>query len=84
LSETLAEPLPVSGIDVPLGASIGIALYPDHATTADDLMKRADVAMYQAKGAAAKHRQKKTCHSSGPPIVLGGKRAERSTTCESF
>ncbi|MFL5828429.1 MAG: putative bifunctional diguanylate cyclase/phosphodiesterase [Solirubrobacteraceae bacterium] len=51
LRETLAEPLPVSGIDVPLGASIGIALYPDHATTADDLMKRADVAMYQAKGA---------------------------------
>jgi predicted signal transduction protein with EAL and GGDEF domain len=31
--------------------SIGIALFTDHHTSADDLMKHADLAMYQAKGA---------------------------------
>jgi diguanylate cyclase (GGDEF)-like protein len=36
LRDALAEPLAESEIDVPLGASIGIALYPDHAATADD------------------------------------------------
>jgi EAL domain-containing protein (putative c-di-GMP-specific phosphodiesterase class I) len=32
-------------------SSIGIALFNSHSGTADDLMKRADTAMYQAKGA---------------------------------
>lgn len=31
--------------------SVGIALYPDHASTPDQLMKRADLAMYRAKQA---------------------------------
>jgi diguanylate cyclase (GGDEF)-like protein len=39
---TLAAPLTV-------GVSIGIALYPDHATSASDLLKCADIAMYRAK-----------------------------------
>ncbi|OAN60262.1 diguanylate cyclase [Sphingomonas sp. TDK1] len=34
-----------------IGASVGIALYPDDATDADTLMRRADVALYQAKEA---------------------------------
>jgi len=37
------------GHTVYLGASIGIGLYPHHGTSATDLMRRADVAMYQAK-----------------------------------
>lgn len=32
-----------------LGASIGIALFPDHAKTVEELIRRADGAMYQAK-----------------------------------
>jgi diguanylate cyclase (GGDEF)-like protein len=35
--------------EVYVSASIGIALYPRDAQSADDLLKRADVAMYQAK-----------------------------------
>ncbi|WP_081976290.1 bifunctional diguanylate cyclase/phosphodiesterase [Ureibacillus manganicus] len=31
-------------------ASIGVALYPKHALTAEDLLKTADMAMYRAKG----------------------------------
>jgi diguanylate cyclase (GGDEF)-like protein len=33
-----------------VSAAIGIALYPDHGTTADELLAHADQAMYQAKG----------------------------------
>ncbi|MBN0985939.1 putative bifunctional diguanylate cyclase/phosphodiesterase [Amphritea pacifica] len=44
------EGLPVQGISHSVYASIGIALYPEHAETASELIHRADLAMYQAKG----------------------------------
>ena len=37
------------GHRVEIGASIGIALAPEHGTTADELLKNADIALYQAK-----------------------------------
>jgi diguanylate cyclase (GGDEF)-like protein len=49
LREELAQPLPVSGIHVRLEASVGIALTPEHARDAAGLLRRADVAMYEAK-----------------------------------
>ena len=45
----LQEPVPVQGYDLHVTASIGIALYPEHGTDAPSLIKRADIAMYQAK-----------------------------------
>jgi diguanylate cyclase (GGDEF)-like protein len=45
----IAEPFSIGGIDVGIGASIGIALAPDHGTHADELLKRADLALYHAK-----------------------------------
>ena len=41
----------VRGLRVNVGASIGIAIYPRHSTSGDELLQRADVAMYQAKTA---------------------------------
>jgi len=41
----------VEGHTVNVGASIGIALFPDHGEDADTLMRRADIAMYAAKRA---------------------------------
>ena len=35
--------------DVMLGASIGISLYPEHGTTPEELLQKADAAMYHAK-----------------------------------
>jgi len=35
----------------PITASLGVALFPDHAEDADALMRAADEALYQAKGA---------------------------------
>ncbi|SFX09809.1 EAL domain-containing protein [Marinospirillum alkaliphilum] len=45
----LSHPFDLAGRDITIGASIGIALYPDDATTADELMRHADLAMYRAK-----------------------------------
>jgi diguanylate cyclase (GGDEF)-like protein len=47
--EVLSEPLTIEGHLVDVGASIGIAGYPEHGEDADTLMRRADVAMYSAK-----------------------------------
>ena len=45
----IAEPFELAGTDVEIGASIGIALRPDHGTTLTELMRAADAAMYHAK-----------------------------------
>jgi diguanylate cyclase (GGDEF)-like protein len=45
----LSEPFDLSGVRVELGASVGIALYPDHGRDLAALMRAADIAMYQAK-----------------------------------
>jgi diguanylate cyclase (GGDEF)-like protein len=45
----LALPVELEGIDVEVEPSIGIVLFPEHGSTPDDLLQRADVAMYEAK-----------------------------------
>jgi diguanylate cyclase (GGDEF)-like protein len=47
----LAEPLQIHGVHLRVGATVGIALFPDHASDAERLLQHADVALYQAKGA---------------------------------
>jgi diguanylate cyclase (GGDEF)-like protein/PAS domain S-box-containing protein len=39
----------IEGLDMPLSASVGIALYPDHGTEGAQLWRAADIAMYRAK-----------------------------------
>jgi diguanylate cyclase len=51
--EVLSEPLTLEGHLVDIGASTGIAAYPEHGEDADTLMRRADVAMYSAKRAGS-------------------------------
>ncbi|WP_448663747.1 putative bifunctional diguanylate cyclase/phosphodiesterase [Sphingomonas sp. CJ20] len=45
----LSEPFDMADQEIAIGASIGIALCPDHGTTLHDLMRAADAAMYHAK-----------------------------------
>ena len=45
----LKRPFPVADSEVYVSASIGIALFPRDGTSAEELLKRSDVAMYQAK-----------------------------------
>ena len=50
LLNSISEPVLLdNGEQVKLTASIGAALYPDHARTAADLLHRADLAMYAVK-----------------------------------
>lgn len=46
----LAEPMNFGGIKAKVGASIGIAFYPDNADSAEGVLKKADNAMYDVKG----------------------------------
>lgn len=45
----LSEPFTVAGTELFSVPSIGISYWPDHGKTADDLIRRADLAMYHAK-----------------------------------
>lgn len=45
----LESPFEISGATVHIGASIGMARYPEDATTAEELLNLADLAMYEAK-----------------------------------
>lgn len=45
------QPFAIGGIDLHIGCSIGITLFPDDGDDAATLLKNADVAMYQAKEA---------------------------------
>lgn len=47
--ESLSMPFRLNGQDIFVSASIGIAIYPDDAQTAKNLIRHADQAMYEAK-----------------------------------
>ena len=49
LLRAFVAPFPIASAQVEVGSSIGIALYPDHGTDADTLLRHADMAMYMAK-----------------------------------
>lgn len=49
LIERISEPMQVRDHRVQLGASVGIAMYPEHDLSAEELVHAADKAMYQAK-----------------------------------
>jgi diguanylate cyclase (GGDEF)-like protein len=47
--KSIAEPIELDTGKVTVGASIGVALYPDHGLDNDNLIGKADAAMYEAK-----------------------------------
>ena len=49
LRSAIALPCEIAGVSLEVQGSIGIALAPEHGTTRDDLLRRADIAMYSAK-----------------------------------
>jgi diguanylate cyclase len=51
--EVLLAPLRIDSLDLAIGASVGITVLTDTDTSATDLLRRADVAMYEAKEARA-------------------------------
>lgn len=81
--KAIAAPYRLEGIQVHVGASIGVALFPQHGTTTDTLIAAADIAMYEAKRAGgsrvvvvgADQRTKK-----GAPAKAGASKAKKPAT----
>ena len=55
LRAALGRPYALAGISLHVGASIGIAVFPEHAQDASTLLRHADVAMYEAKRGRTGH-----------------------------
>ncbi|MFL6673848.1 MAG: EAL domain-containing protein [Massilia sp.] len=55
LQQALADPIATGGHTFSVGLSIGIATFPTDGESIDDLLKRADIAMYRAKAAGGGH-----------------------------
>ncbi|RST71838.1 bifunctional diguanylate cyclase/phosphodiesterase [Siminovitchia acidinfaciens] len=49
IQKSFEEPVHIPGKEIFLSCSIGIALYPDHGRSADEILKRADTALYTVK-----------------------------------
>ncbi len=49
LIDRIVEPVPIGANVFTVSASIGISLYPQHGTTAEELIRAADKAMYAVK-----------------------------------
>jgi diguanylate cyclase (GGDEF)-like protein len=62
LKEILAEPLLLCGKEVRIGASVGIAVFPDDASEMEALCVAADLRMYDAKHASGANFEKKPIH----------------------
>ncbi len=55
LHSALEQPFYLDDLSVEVDAGIGLAIYPDHATDPDELLRMADIAMYAAKTAHLEH-----------------------------
>jgi diguanylate cyclase (GGDEF)-like protein len=53
LTAQLRRPYEVAGVRLEVGASAGVALFPDHGDDLETLLRRADAAMYAAKEASS-------------------------------
>ncbi|HEX7832086.1 MAG TPA: EAL domain-containing protein [Thermoanaerobaculia bacterium] len=67
---TLEQPFVVEGQVLEVGASIGIALFPEHGGDARTLLRRSDVAMYAAKRKESGYSFHRDDHESRTPDQL--------------
>jgi diguanylate cyclase (GGDEF)-like protein len=65
--EALSQPYDIEGQTVRITASAGIGIYPLHGEDADTLMRNADLALYETKGAG-----KNACRVSGYTALSAG------------
>lgn len=49
LNKVLKKPIEINGNNINIGSSIGITIYPDDASNSEEILRNADIAMYQAK-----------------------------------
>lgn len=61
LMNAMRVPILIDGTSLTMTLSVGIAVFPDHSKDPGDLMRRADIALYDAKGAG---RARASCYSA--------------------
>ena len=73
IQQAMEQPFEIEGCNFSVGISIGIVLCPEHGTDCETLMRRADVAMYQAKNErmGAKLYDPRQDHHSVELLTLG-------------
>ena len=49
IADAVGAPITLGGIEVSVGSSIGVALFPDHGRSTEVVLRNADAAMYEAK-----------------------------------
>ncbi|HET6431294.1 putative bifunctional diguanylate cyclase/phosphodiesterase [Dyella sp.] len=54
LLDAVAQPIRADAMELFLDVSVGMALFPEHGDVAEELLRRADIAMYDAKEARAR------------------------------
>jgi diguanylate cyclase (GGDEF)-like protein len=70
IARQLRAPLEVEGLELEVDAGIGIARYPDDGGDAQTLLRRAEVAMYQAKQRHQPHVAYSAEHDDHSPVRL--------------
>ena len=70
LCDALQAPFALQGLRLEVGASIGIACFPEHGDDVDKLLQRADVAMYRAKEVRSGHEVYTQEHDDHSPARL--------------
>jgi diguanylate cyclase (GGDEF)-like protein/hemerythrin-like metal-binding protein len=66
----LEQPIPIGSKVAKVGASVGIAVFPEHAPDTDGLIAAADAAMYEAKRAGKGCYRLATARASKPPPAV--------------
>ncbi len=70
--QALERPFRIDGADLEVGASLGIACFPEHGEDVDTLMQRADMAMYLAKGTRSGHELFDVAGGRPDPLAVVG------------
>ncbi len=71
IQDFLQAPFMIDGVPIAVEAGIGVAIMPDHATDADTLWQRADIAMYRAKQMATGYALYTSAYDRHSPERLG-------------
>ncbi|MHB8472487.1 MAG: putative bifunctional diguanylate cyclase/phosphodiesterase [Gammaproteobacteria bacterium] len=70
IQSVFGQPFEIEGLKLRIGASIGVALFPEHGGDVTTLMRHADIAMYVAKNAAQGYAIYDAAHDSHSPQRL--------------
>jgi diguanylate cyclase (GGDEF)-like protein len=76
ISKRVAEPFMLPGHRVEIGTSIGIALAPEHGHCGNELLKKADLALYRSKSAG------RDCHTVYDEAMSADLEARNTLECD--